>query len=358
MATVSQTLLFDDDPDEDEVLVQFDIATYPSDFTLSGIHDLWKTKDIEIPTFQREFVWTIKKSSVLIESFLLGLPVPPVFFYIDEAHKNLVIDGQQRIQSVVFYLEGFFGKESGQGRRQVFRLKGLDKRSPYANKTFSDLSETDQRRLKGAVLRAINVRQLSPANDSTSIYHIFERLNTGGVALKPQEIRNCVFSGPFAIELKELNNNDDWRAILGSQVGDRHQRDIELILRLFALSGNWRTYERPMKEYLNVAMKNNKMGASRRVAKFAADFKQAAKIAHRELGKKPFHLRGPLNTAVLDCVLGTILANRSQLRKDWPKRLEKLVAIPEFISATTAATADENSVKSRFELAEKYLLDT
>lgn len=356
MPVDTQTLLFDDDQDEDEVLVQFDIATYPSDFTLSGIHDLWKSKDIEIPDFQRDFVWTIKKSSVLIESFLLGLPVPPVFFYIDEEHKNLVIDGQQRIQSIVYYLEGFFGKESVQGRKQVFRLKGLDKRSPYANKTFSELSETDQRRLKGAVLRAINVRQLSPVNDNTSIYHIFERLNTGGIALKPQEIRNCVFAGQFAAELKEMNKNENWRTILGSSTADRHQRDIELILRLFSLSGGWDKYEKPMKEYLNLAMKNNKKATSKRIAKFAGEFKQAARIISSELGAKPFHVRGPLNTAVLDCVLGTIIAHRTRLRKDWPKRFEKLKTLAEFKAATTAATTDENSVKGRFALAEEYLL--
>ena len=218
----TQTILFDDETEEDEVLVQFDLATYPSDFTLGGILDLWTSGDIEIPEFQRDFVWTIKKSSILIESFLLGLPVPPVFFYIDNEHKNLVIDGQQRIQSVIYYLEGYFGKESNQGKRQVFRLKGLDKRSAFAEKAFSELNETDQRRLRGSVLRAINVRQLSPANDSTSIYHIFERLNTGGVALKPQEIRNCVFAGAFASQLRELNKNLHWRAILGSQTPDRH----------------------------------------------------------------------------------------------------------------------------------------
>lgn len=354
----AEPLLFDEELEEDEVLVQFDIATYPSDFTLGGIHDLWKANDIEIPEFQRDFVWTIKKSSILIESFLLGLPVPPVFFYIDDEHKNLVIDGQQRIQSVVYYLEGYFGKETTQGRRQVFRLRGLDKRSPFANKSFSDLSETDQRRLKGAVLRAINVRQLSPVGDSTSIYHIFERLNTGGVALKPQEIRNCVFSGPFASELKELNKIEDWRAILGSASPDRHQRDIELILRLFALSGNWVSYERPMKEFLNITMKNNRKATSRKVGRFGSDFKQAVKLIRKELGNKPFHVRGPLNTAVLDSVLGTIVAHRSKLRKDWVKRFEKLKAHAEFVSATTAATADEASVKGRFKLAETHLLDS
>ncbi|MEW6093888.1 MAG: DUF262 domain-containing protein, partial [Chloroflexota bacterium] len=82
-----------DESQEDEAYVTYDIATYPSDFTLSGIVEMWGNGDITIPEFQREFVWTIKQSSLLIESFLLGLPVPPVFFYIDDENKNLVIDG-------------------------------------------------------------------------------------------------------------------------------------------------------------------------------------------------------------------------------------------------------------------------
>ena len=346
----------DEIEDEDDVLVPFDVATYPSDFTLSGIHEMWKNKDIEIPEFQRGFVWKIKQSSLLIDSFLLGLPVPPVFFYIDDEHKNLVIDGQQRIQSIVFFLDGYFGPENDQGRRQVFRLKGLDKRSPYNNKTFSDLSDADQRRLKGAVLRAINVRQLSPPGQNTSIYHIFERLNTGGTALKPQEIRNCVFSGRLVEMLKELNEDQKWRDILGRQKPDRHQRDVELILRLLALSGAWSKYERPMKEYLNVTMKDNKKAEGKNVARFRKAFGNAVATVHKELGPRPFHLRGPLNTAVLDAVFGTIIAHHDKLRKDWKAGFERLKKNEEFEAATTAATADVNSVRDRFRLSEKFLL--
>jgi hypothetical protein len=69
----------DEIEDEDDVLVPFDVATYPSDFTLSGIHEMWNNKDIEIPDFQRGFVWKIKQSSLLIDSFLLGLPVPLLY---------------------------------------------------------------------------------------------------------------------------------------------------------------------------------------------------------------------------------------------------------------------------------------
>lgn len=172
-------LSVEDENEEESVEINYDIASYPSDFTLSGIVQMWKDRDIVIPDYQREFVWTRKQSSLLIHSFLCGLPVPPVFFYVDENKKNLVIDGQQRILSIVFFLEGYFGKESTQGKRQVFRLSGLSEKSPYYNKRFEDLDASDQRNIKQSVLRAINVRQLDPAGESTSAYHIFERLNTG-----------------------------------------------------------------------------------------------------------------------------------------------------------------------------------
>src|SRR6185312_5835259 len=186
-----EDLEVDEEEDDEETYVTYDIASYPSDLTLSGLTDLWSNGDIVIPEFQRNFVWSIKQASLLIESFLLGLPVPQVFFYVDESNKYLVIDGQQRLLSIVYFLEGFFGSESIHGKRQVFRLTGLDDRSPYSKMRFQDLDDVSQRKLKGAVLRAINIRQLNPKEEHTSIYHIFERLNTGGTPLKPQEIRNC-----------------------------------------------------------------------------------------------------------------------------------------------------------------------
>src|SRR3989304_1654063 len=117
----SETLeIIPEDDQANEVLVEYDITAYPSDFTLSGLVGMWNSKDITIPDFQREFVWTIKQSSLLIESFLVGLPVPPVFFYIDNEHKNLVIDGQQRILSRVHFFDGFGREGWVRGRNNVF----------------------------------------------------------------------------------------------------------------------------------------------------------------------------------------------------------------------------------------------
>ena len=342
--------------EEDEVLVEYDIATYPSDFTLSGIRQMWLDKDIQIPTFQRQFVWKIEQSSLLIESFLLGLPVPPVFFYIDDENKNLVIDGQQRILSVVYFFEGMFGDESIHGKRQVFRLKGLDERNPYHGRRFEDLSDSDQRKLSNSVLRAINVRQLSPTEESTSIYHIFERLNTGGTPLKPQEIRNCVFRGGFAQLLRDLNEDQNWRSILGKPAIDKHQRDVELVLRVFALSRTWEKYEKPMKEYLNIAMRRNKGGRAKAVDRFSRLFPKVCELIVRELGAKPFHIRGPLNGSVLDSVTCTLMDNFESLPPDLSDRFEALLEDEGFLAGTRTSTTDTQVLQSRFREARNYLV--
>jgi len=309
-----------DESQEDESLMTYDIATYPSDFTLSGIFDMWKNNDITIPGFQREFVWTVKQSSLLIESFLQGLPVPPVFFYIDDENKNLVIDGQQRIRSVAFYFEGFFGTENIQGRRQVFRLQGLNEKSPYYKKQFKELTDSDQRKLKNTVLRAINIRQLAPVEDSTSVYHIFERLNTGGTPLKAQEIRNVVFRGEFISVLRGLNKDKNWRLILGKKNFDKHQTDVELALRLFSLSQRDTLYEKPMKEFMNKALKRFIKGNSPQVRRFEKQFIDTTELIVTKLGEKPFHLRGRLNTSALDSVFCTIMDNFDKLPKNLKER--------------------------------------
>ena len=355
MAKEPEELEVDEVLEETEAFVTYDIASYPSDLTLSVLAEMWKNGDILIPEFQRNFVWTIDQSSLLIESFLLGLPVPQVFFYVDQENKNLVIDGQQRILSVVFFLEGYFGSETLQGKRQVFRLTGLDDRSPFAKKRLADLDEPSQRKLRNAVLRAINIRQLDPKGEHTSVYHIFERLNTGGTPLKPQEIRNCVFRGDFAPLLKDLNKDKNWRLILGKKSLDKHQKDVELVLRLFALSRSWNQYEKPMKEFLNVAMQKNRQGTSPHVKWFSERFPKATAIVVEALGEKPFHIRGPLNSSVLDSVMCMIIENLERLPKDVGARYKRLVSDNEYLSGTFSGTSDVDVLKSRFQRAREFL---
>jgi uncharacterized protein with ParB-like and HNH nuclease domain len=360
MAKVLEEEIEVEDESEDEELgthVEFDIATYPSDLTLSVIHEMWRDKDITIPSFQRNFVWNIKQSSLLIESFLLGLPVPQVFFYIDGENKNLVIDGQQRIMSVIYFFEGYFGSENLQGRRAVFRLTGLSERSPFAGKKFTDLSTQEQRRLKGAVLRAVNIKQLAPMSQSTSMYHIFERLNTGGTPLRPQEIRNCVFHGQLVEELHELNEDANWRKILARKPLDKHQRDVEMILRIFAMTDRGSDYEKPMKEFLNQQMKIHTKGkGTAKVDKFVERFRDVTAIVEKHLSPKPFHVRGPLNLAAMDSVMAVLIRNPTKIPKDLKNRFEKLIADTNYRESIFFNTSDSATVKERLSLVEGYLM--
>ena len=358
MTTDFEEIDVEEETDDEAVAIVYDIATYPSDFTLAGIAQMWKDKDIEIPDFQREFVWTIKQSSLLIDSFLCGLPVPSVFFYIDESNKNLVIDGQQRILSIVYYMEGYFGDESTLGRRQVFRLTGLDLKSPYYNKRFVDLEDSIQRKFKQSVLRAVNIRQLNPVGESTSAYHIFERLNTGGTPLKPQEIRNCVFRGPLSSMLKEENKDANWRKILGKKNLDKHQKDIELILRIFSLVGAVERYEKPMKEFLNVTMKKHDSGTTKKADKFFKLFPKVTHLVASTLGAQPFNLRGPLNVSALDSVMCVIVESYSTIdASQLKKRFTKLLADADFLRLTQLGTTDTKTLQDRITLVRKTIVE-
>ncbi len=341
--------------DDDESYVTYDIATYPSDLTLSGIYEQWNAQEILIPDYQREFVWSQKQASLLIESFLLGLPIPPVFLYIDEENRYVVIDGQQRITSLIYFFDGYFGDQDANSKKIVFKLTGLSPKSPFLSKTFAELQDNEQRKLRGAVLRAVNIRQLSPKGSPTAAYHIFERLNTGGTPLKPQEIRNCVYRGPVVDRLRSLNRNVEWRKILGKEYVDKHQKDVELILRLFALFEGLANYQRPMKDFLSTSMKRNLNFESPTATQFEGMFPQVARQITEELGTKPFSRRGPVNSALLESVFVSLLRGQPSGGETLHVRFEHLKVNEDFLRTISQSTANEEVVRSRHSIAFKVL---
>src|ERR1017187_7402429 len=155
--------------DRDVSLRSYEILTYPADFTLEGLVAKWHKKEISIPPFQRGFVWTQAQSSKLIESFLLGLPVPPVFFYQERKDSGLlVVDGQQRLRSLVYFFSGLFGEASSTKRAKSFNLTGLDEHSPYHLVTCEQLRETNPAaygKFQNSVMRSFVMKQLDPDDD-------------------------------------------------------------------------------------------------------------------------------------------------------------------------------------------------
>lgn len=336
---------------------EYEISTYPADFTLVGLHQQWLGGDIFIPDFQRQFVWKQPQASRLVESFLLGLPVPPVYFYTERASERfLVIDGQQRLRSMFYFFEGFFGPEA-KGRRPVFRLTGLNEKSRYANKSFDDLKTSDEasaRRLQNSVLRAFVVKQLDPADD-TSVYHIFERLNTGGMRLVGQEIRNAIYHGPFNNRLNTMNLDPKWREIFGRSEPDARMRDVELILRFLALNENPIAYEPPMKDFLSRFMSRQRQSSPEVLELFDETFRRTAALVRAALGPRPFHIRAGLNAAVFDSVF-VALARRGTTPSDGLKeRYAQLIRDPNFTDVTSLATTNVDTVRRRIAMAGEAL---
>jgi hypothetical protein len=335
----------------------YEIVSIPADYTLEGLVGKWRKGQLKIPGFQRKFVWTQRQASRLIESFLLGLPVPALFLYTDpQTGEQQVIDGQQRLMSVVQFFDGAF-KNASMAKQKVFRLIGLGDASPFGGCTISDLEErfsSKFAKLNDAVMRAFVIKQLDP-DDATSIYHIFERLNTGGSQLIGQEIRNCVYHGRLNELLNALNEDANWRKIVGKTAADPRMRDVEMILRFVALYYFADEYKKPMKDFLSTAMQQKRNLPAADAERLAAVFKETCALIVNTLGEKPFHRTRGMNPAVFDAVFTAIAMRPGQLPADAKDRCEALVRSDEFKSSASYRTTDADAVAHRLELAQTRL---
>lgn len=338
---VEQTETLESD-EQDQV--QYQITSYPADMTIRGYLDKDNGDQLIIPDFQRNYVWDQTKASKLIESFLLGLPVPGVFLYKDrKSNKLLIIDGQQRITSALRFIRGAFDEK-------VFRLKGVNSR--WEGKTYSELDEAEQIQINDSVLRATIIQQLDPQDDS-SIYYIFERLNTGGINLTPMEVRRCVYYGDLVLLLEKLNEYPNWRKIIGTDQPDKRLRDVELLLRCLAMKKNWKTYEKPMKGFLNQYMTNFKkldnQAAQEELKEIEDSFYKTCDQLIRNLNEKPFNVYGRLNFALMDSIF--VATSYAHPDTNIEEKYRKLLSDSSFENMCRVSTSDEKSVQGRISLA-------
>jgi hypothetical protein len=172
------------------------------------------------------------------------------------------------------------------------------------------------------------------------------------------EIRRSVYQGEFALLLQELNENEDWRSIIARPKIDKRLRDVELILRIVALQQDWKNYEKPMKTFLNGFMaKINKMPEVERkvlLENVRTNFEWAVGLLNDQLGEKPFHIRGPMNYAVLDSVYNAVASCKKE-PEDLAQKFDELISNVDYLSAVSVSTSDEKVIKIRFEEAIKHL---
>lgn len=225
------------------------------------------------PEYQRKFRWDADRESKLVESVLLGLPVPTVFMATNKDGTWELVDGLQRISSLVHFVGQENGLEKSIGKKSNLTLVGLEKLSSFNGKKFEDLPEPIQLHL---MKRALRVTSLSDKSDMEVRFDTFERLNTGGIALSSQEIRSCVYQGHLADFLGKMANDASLKKLIKLQRG--HQDDgtlEEFVLKTFAYAEGRNNFDGKVTKFLNSYAHDNQ-GADK-VTKISAEFKSVLK---------------------------------------------------------------------------------
>lgn len=338
--------------EDEDACVRYDVTSYGIDFDVEGLIRRLNKNEIFIPEFQRKYVWKMPEASRLIESLLLGLPVPGIFLAKDqETGKMLVIDGQQRLLSLKFFMQGEFNPIESAKIKRVFRLTKV--KNKYNGKTYAELDPRDRTNLDNAVLHATVVKQESPQEDDTSIYHIFERLNSGGKKLTAQEIRAAVYHGKLMDLIKNLNEIPEWRKIFG--VKNDRMKDEELILRFLAMERESKTYSKPMVEFINKFCSKHRTPSKDQGIYFKSIFEQTIKLFNSAIEEKLFRPSRALNVAFFEsCMVG--LASRLSSKKEISNQQVRdayhgLLNNKSFLELISQSTTDAKNIRLRLNIA-------
>ncbi|MER3499827.1 MAG: hypothetical protein C4308_15020, partial [Chitinophagaceae bacterium] len=273
------------DDNEDDIgysFKEYEVTSTPNDFNTRTIIDFIESGLFKIPGFQRNYVWDIKRASKLVESLIIGLPIPQVFLYEEGKNNYLVIDGQQRLLTIYFFNKKRFPKKEKRFElRQVFEDHGkFPDEYLHDNDFFEDFtlklnepSQSEKNKLHGLsyptlgefknrfdlrTVRNIMIKQNFPTDDDSAMFEIFNRLNSGGVILKPQEIRTSLYHSKFYNHLYKINLYPNWRKLLNKVEPDIHMKDVEILLRGFALLLDATEYRPPMTRFLNQFSKKSR----------------------------------------------------------------------------------------------------
>jgi hypothetical protein len=311
-----------------------------------------KDRTIDIaPEYQRHFVWDNDRQSELIESIFLSIPIPPLFFAENRDGTLEVIDGVQRISSIVHFI-GSPELLTTIDRNSALRLSGLKKLDTFNGKTFAELPPSIRNRL---LLRSLRVTSLNDKSDDNVRYALFERLNTGGVLLHPQEIRNCVFRGELNSLLRDLKTSPDFKAVVNVAVNKQVDAILEeYVLRFFAYLERYREFNQSVEGFLNAYMRDrlNDLPPKRFIDAFHRTFAfLRSELPHGIVGRTKVT---PVN--VYEGIsVGTALV---YIARKEPKRrvATRLLQDSEFKKFTSVGTNARRMVVGRIEYARDKLM--
>ena len=371
--------------DTDVSIAEYDLSAVPSDFNVMTLKQLVDNGWVRIPGFQRHFVWDLARASKLIESLVLGLPVPQLFLYEQDRDRHLLIDGQQRLMSIYYFtqqrfprpsrrtdLRRVFDEEGNIPERviqddeyfQDFRLRlpeGLPgKKSRLAGLKYSTLDEYKPQ-LDLRPIRCIVIKQNKSSDDDSAMYEVFNRLNTGGINLRPQEIRTSMYHSEFYTMLNQVNLEQDWRRLLQTDDPDLHMKDIEVLLRGFAMLVDGEHYRPSMVKFLNQFSKRsegNDLEHNQYLKGLFSSFLRATReLPERILmNKKNNRFNIALYEAVFTATCTDAYRQGREVEKHVrPEQIEELKSDAVFNAASLHGTTQTDNVQKRLQRATAIL---
>lgn len=347
----------------------YNINSWGADLSFRELVQMYKDGDLVKPELQRHYVWDKAEASRFIDSILLGLPVPSIFLAKTRQEKLLIVDGYQRIMTVYDFIEEKIFRTDGKSFKLINSEK-INKR--WRGKTYDELSDTEQRKIRSATIHSIIFVQIKPKDSDTSMYQVFERINTTGRTLMPQEIRNCVYQGKFNTLLLELNKDKSWRNLYGLSNPDSRMRDVEFILRFFALmSKKWSskgTGTISLKKFLNIFMGNADLNSTEILESQKKTFLETVKFIFENFGREAFQnvssadpskSAGKFNPTIFDSMM---IATKIALEKNVKISTSELIANrmkllqhKNFQDLVRYRTTNEDRIAKRIALALKFL---
>lgn len=253
------------------------------DLAVRQLIDMLSENSIDIaPEYQRHFKWNPERQSQLVESLLLGIPVPSLFMATNSDATWEVVDGLQRLTTLINFVgtNDQIAELTTTGKK--LRIVGLEKMSSLNGLTFEELPKSVQLTF---LTRPIRVTVLNDRSDFGVRYDLFERLNTGGITLHPQEIRNCIFFGEFNEFLKVCAQNQDFRSVLKlSSDAERSGSHEELVLKFFAYYEQEEKFVHSVEGFLNDYMETKSKKFSNKKS-LKAIFDTTFQILSRDLPK-------------------------------------------------------------------------
>jgi Protein of unknown function DUF262 len=336
-----------------------DIVAYNELRSCADLFRMHEEKILDIqPEFQRDFVWKPADQTRFIDSLIKQLPIPSMCFALDyKKDRWIVIDGLQRMSTIIKFLEGSDWKLS--------KLKDINQE--IAGKTSAAMKNAKSGPLKNYFSRVQNVSlpinvlrcDFSKKSHMEYLFTIFHRLNAGGVKLNNQEIRNCIYGGNFNDLIRELDEYPHWMTLNRMKKGE-HYRFVkqELILRFFAFLDRRSKYSGQIAKFLNDYMYDYRKADDG----FIDEKRKLFERTITALTEKVFP-DGPdarIPTSVMEAALVAVANNIKAVERlsaaELRKRYNRLRNAKEFKEKAVAeGLSKKDKVKGRFKVAEKII---